>query len=485
MITFKTDAQRVPRVLVPRPYQEKAIAACIDFALDHHDGGSILISCPPGGGKTVIAAFVLRILAADQGLRGLAWAHRREIVFQIYDHLIACGVPRDLLGVIVSGDAGHEEDDESRPARRVDPAALIQVGTIQMITRRRPPADVVWSDEAHLDAAEGRKRLRRAYPTAVHIGTTGSPCRLDGRGLRFEYDSLLQVSSPAELIALGYLAEPRVWTVPPELLPDLRRVRKTCGDYAPGELSDAANRRPIIGGIVEHWKRHADGLRTFAFAVTIAHSRHITKAFKEANVPWEHVDGGTPLATRRQILDRVTTGDLMGVSCAELLTAGVDRPPIKCVIQARPTLSLVLHLQQTGRCMRPWNGATPVILDHAGNNVQHGLPQDERDWEAVFEGSNARQGPSGARPRPRACGACYVVITPELTACPSCGMNVPPTPLLAPLAPERDGALVELKFPAENRADHWLIIQHVAKDIGASPAWAADVYKRRYGVLPP
>ena len=42
-------------------------------------------------------------------------AHRREIVCQNYDHLIGCGVPRHLIGILLTGDAGHEQNDPSCP----------------------------------------------------------------------------------------------------------------------------------------------------------------------------------------------------------------------------------------------------------------------------------------------------------------------------------------------------------------------------------
>lgn len=203
-----------------RAYQSTAVDAIVTFAAEHPEGGSLLICCPPGGGKTVIVALSMNTLVAAQGLRAVAWAHRREIVCQNYDHLIACGVPRHLIGILLTGDAGHEQDNLSMPRRRTDLSAPIQVGTVGMIRKHRPPADMVWSDEAHLDASDGRRALRALYPTAFHLGTTGTPSRLDGRGLKREYGTFLPVSSVTELIALGYLADPIVWTVPDHLLPN-------------------------------------------------------------------------------------------------------------------------------------------------------------------------------------------------------------------------------------------------------------------------
>ena len=211
----------------------------------------------------------------------------------------------------------------------------------------------------------------------------------------------------------------RSWTVPDHLLPDLKSVRKKRGDYDVAELGRVSNRRAIVGGIVEHWSATRTVCGRSPSGVTKAHARHITRAFQAAGVPWGYVDGKTAYDERQRLLNRVTDGDLIGLSCADLLTAGVDRPAIKCVIQARPTLSLVVHLQQTGRCMRPWGGVAPVILDHAGNSRRLGLPQEERDWQAIFEsetGSSSVQS-SGSRQRVKVCDRCFGVMPPHVAAC--------------------------------------------------------------------
>jgi superfamily II DNA or RNA helicase len=182
------------------------------------------------------------------------------------------------------------------------------------------------------------------------------------------------------------------------------------------------------------------------------------------------------------LLDRVTDGDLIGLSCADLLTAGVDRPAIKCVIQARPTLSLVVHLQQTGRCMRPWDGVAPVILDHAGNSRRLGLPQEERDWQAIFEsetGASSVQS-SGSRQRAKVCERCFGVMPPHVAACRLCDTVFPPS-AVPPLAPEKDGALSRVAVDQATKDEAWETILKVASSVGADEAWAAKVYETRFG----
>ena len=60
---------------------------------------------------------------------------------------------------------------------------------------------------------------------------------------------------------------------------------------------------------------------------------------------------------------------------------------------ARPTLSLAKYLQQVGRGMRVYEGKKYcLILDNVGLYRLFGLPSDDRDWKAMFEGRMAGKG---------------------------------------------------------------------------------------------
>ncbi|MBL8718121.1 MAG: hypothetical protein JNL79_19225 [Myxococcales bacterium] len=179
----------------------------------------------------------------------------------------------------------------------------------------------------------------------------------------------------------GFLVEPRVFTVPAHALPDLSTVKVRGGDYDERELADAVDRRQLVGNIVEHWRKHADGVRTVVFAVSIAHSKHIVERFQEAGVRAEHLDGGTPMLERDAILARLDRGETQVVGSIGTLCEGTDIPSVKCAILARPTKSTGLYLQQAGRILRPYQDQPAVILDHAGSpeTVPRLEPTGERD----------------------------------------------------------------------------------------------------------
>jgi superfamily II DNA or RNA helicase len=198
----------------------------------------------------------------------------------------------------------------------------------------KPRADLVFIDECHRSLARSYVELLGHYPRAVIIGLTATPYRADGKGLGDMYDALVLVSSPRELIDHGYLVEPRVFTVPESAMPDLDGVRVRGGDYDEKALERAVDRSVLVGNIVEHWLKHAGGIRTVAFAVSVAHSRHIVERFREAGVAAEHLDGATPTTERDAILARLEEGTTTVVSNVGCLCEGYDQPAVNRALRA-------------------------------------------------------------------------------------------------------------------------------------------------------
>ena len=450
-----------------RPYQEEAVARLRELVR----GGTrrILIAAATGSGKTSVAGHLI-IRAAEKGHRSLFIAHRRELINQAYGRLVQMGLPEEQVGVIMARDP------------RWRPVAAVQVASIDTLRNRaKPRADLVFVDEAHRASARSYRDLSSHYPDALHIGLTATPYRADGRGLGDIYDHLVQVSSLQALIHQGYLVGPRVFTVPPDALPDLTAVRVRRGDYHEAELADAVDRQALVGNIVEHWQRHAQGLRTVAFAVSVKHSMHIAEQFRQAGVPAEHLDGTTPLEERDQILARLDAGETLVVSNVGVLCEGFDMPSVKCAILARPTKSTGLYLQQAGRILRPWGGLQAVILDHAGCAIEHGLPQEDR--ELTLEETRERGKCTRTGPPLKTCEQCYAVLHPATRQCPECGfIFLPPRDVPA----EYHGELVEVRpgSPQEKRI-YWEKLCAKARAQGFKPGWAYHRFRERFGERPP
>jgi superfamily II DNA or RNA helicase len=155
-----------------RPYQEKDIAR-IQAAIA---AGRlrVLYVAPTGSGKMVVAAaLIAAAISNDQ--RALFLAHRRELIQQASRNLFKLGVEH---GIIQAG-------FPNRPGERVQVASIQTLHARAVRTRKieLPPADLVIVDEAHHCPARTYRQLIRAYPQAVILGMTATPCRSDGRGL--------------------------------------------------------------------------------------------------------------------------------------------------------------------------------------------------------------------------------------------------------------------------------------------------------------
>ena len=470
-----------------RPYQDDVVD---EFERKVAEGvRRIIIVAPTGAGKTVIAAEIIKRAAAKYQ-RVLFLAHRDELLTQ----------PRDKLKNFFDIIAGIIKAGRDKDAR---PQALVQVAGVQTLywrcvrTNRMelPAADIVFVDECHHVRAMTYQKIIEAYPDAIIVGLTATPCRGDGRGLGNIFEVIIDCPQIPELIKHDppYLVPVKIFAPPP---PDLRGVQvMSTGDYNTDELS--ARMDPLVGDFVEHWLRHAQRRRTIAFAVDVPHSVDITNELIKSGVRAEHVDGTTPQGDREAILGRLASGETEVVSNCMILTEGFDLPDIGCIALVRPTRSLGLFRQMIGRGLRPADGKSDVIiLDHSGGVYRHGRPDDVIAWtldidrRATNTTHDARIAKTGSDPfcECKACGH----LRMKGMACDNCGWEPKPP---ARAVEYIDADLVELgsagtpletdriAFFCELRGH-----QRTARKKDGSPyhpKWAACQFKDKFKSWPP
>ena len=464
-----------------RPYQHDVVAE-FDHAVAAGQRRIILVA-PTGSGKTVIAATIInRAVEAHQ--RVLVIAHRREIIQQTRDKLIANGLQPGVI------QAGLEKD-----LRLLAP---VQVASIQTLWSRAirsetiplPVATLVIIDEAHHSRANTYQKIIEAYPDAILLGLTATPCRGDGRGLGNVFETMVECPQVAELISGGYLVKSRVYA---PIDPDLKGVRTEKGDYVVSQLASRMNTDQLVGDLVTHWHKHGERRPTITFAVDVAHSVHIKDEFINAGVRAEHIDGSTPKDERDAILERLKSGETEVVANCMVLTEGFDCPDIGCIILARPTKQIGLFRQMVGRGLRPAPGKKDVvILDHSGAVFRHGLPEDHVEWtlnvDRRAENPTQDRRRRGEEPKLRTCPSCQVMMTKP--PCPSCGW-MPVTRS----GRDRDFLDGELGLVVGGRAkanqyspadrQQWLaMLHHIAQERSYQRGWIAHKYKEKFGTWP-
>ena len=450
-------------MIVLRDYQTDLI----DRAREGFRAGlrSVLLQLPTGGGKTVLSAMMVRNTVAKGNT---AWwlVHRREIINQASSTFSSLGIPH---GLVMGGAI-------------TDPMQRVQIGSIQTIARRLsrlPKPDIIVFDEAHHMGAKQYQDVFDAFPDAVKLGLTATPARLDGKGLGNWFQRLIEGPTVSLLIERGALSPYRLFA---PATPDLADVKSLGGDYKRDALSKIMDRPSIVGDAVAHYTRLASGKRAVVFACSIEHSRNIVAQFQEAGITAEHVDGSMDTPSRDAAIARFVSGETLILSNVDLFGEGFDVPAIEAVIMLRPTQSLSLYLQQVGRGLRPLAGKeTAIILDHAGNSLRHGLPDDEREWSLADKVKRAKAAP--AETPVRQCPECYRVYRPA-PKCPGCGYE---TPVAARVVEEVEGVLSEIDAAAVKREakreegacrtlEDW---QALASRRGYSSGWAWHRFQAR------
>lgn len=386
-----------------RPYQQQVIDEARNAYRQHR---AVLMCMPTGAGKTFTASTVVQGAAAK---RNVTWwlTHRRELAAQASKTFHHLGIPH---GIIQAGYVAN-------------PNALVQVASIQTIVRRLhelpEPAFICFDETHHIGAAQWDMLFHR-YPRARILGLTATPWRLDGQGLGRWYSHMVEGPTTAQLIADGSLSPYRLFA---PSTPDLAGVATAAGDYQRGALAKAMNKPQIVGDAIGHYSRLCAGKRAVAFAAGIENSRNVVEQFKSAGIAAEHVDGEMPVELRDAAVERFRRGETLVLSNDSIFGEGFDLPAIEAAILLRPTKSLSLHLQQVGRALRPCEGKTEaIILDHAGNSLTHGLPDDPREWS--LDDRERRKKAEASQVSARQCTECFFMYRPA-PKCPQCG-HVPP-----------------------------------------------------------
>jgi ATP-dependent helicase IRC3 len=351
-----------PSAITLRPYQEEAIAAVNDAALDGITRP--LVALPTGTGKTVVFAHLID----QRSGRSLVLAHRDELIRQAADKLLMVN-PDFNLGVVKA-----EENQVSAP---------VVVGSVQTLSRQNrleqlaPDFSNIIVDEAHHAVADSYQRILEHVGSLgeggpLTVGFTATPERADQVGLGQVWERIVYQKSLLEMITAGYLCDLRAVRV--TLKADLDQVHTRGGDFVDSELESALLNADAPQHVVAAYQEHALSRKALVFTPTVRLAHDMATEFRNAGIAAEALDGKTPLDERRDILHRLRTGETSVVCNCAVLTEGFDEPSIDCIIVARPTKSKPLYIQMLGRGTRTYPGkADCLVLDVVGVTSRHSI----------------------------------------------------------------------------------------------------------------
>ena len=306
------------------------------------------------------------------------------------------------------------------------------VASIDTVSRRLNSTDVqnwirhfdlIIVDEAHDATSDSYQSVLGfiiTHKCVSVIGYTATPYRIGRKGHTW-WDCCVKPVTAAELRDAGYLAPITIYS-PANI--NTQNISIQRGDFVNKELYATVNQRKIYGKIVKTYERLAKGKSALVFCVNKEHSRRVCEAFTANGYVSMHCDCGTDVEERKRVLsylgDSRRSGKPFILCNVNIFSTGIDVPSVEVVIQARPTASKVLYIQQVGRALRTFNGKYKALLiDHGGNALRFGSPYDDHDPELVDLDRIPRQ--ASAPPVGHRCQACGYYSSTLHDVCPGCG----------------------------------------------------------------
>lgn len=425
-----------------------------------------------GSGKTIVFCNITE-RTAIKGNSVCILVHRDHLLRQTSDHLTLLGVPHGLIA------PGHSMTG--------DPIQIASVMTLaRRIHRMKPPALIV-IDECHHTPAGTWKKILETWSSSRILGVTATPIRLDGKGLGINaggfFDTMIEGPDIRWLIDNSYLSQPLVYAPPTNI--DLKGIRTQCGDYEKHELSVRMDKPTITGSVIEHYLRLCPGAPAILFAASVKHAEHSAEQFNAAGIPAASLTGELSDGMRKHRISSLANGQIKILTSCEIISEGTDIPVVTAAILLRPTQSTGMFLQQCGRALRPFPGKiNAIILDHVGNCLRHGLPDDSRAWE-LNVGIMKSRGPAKSGPSIKSCEKCFAVYSRFLASCPQCGhVNAVNEREIKQVDGELEQLTSEQLEKMRLRKQQGMMtdlagLLAIARQRGYNPAWAHHVFNGR------
>jgi len=353
----------------------------------------------------------------DNGKKVLVIMRRTDLIVQTNENFIKYN---GIHASIIQG------------TRKIDPCNPVQICSIDTIRNRikkdnynfLKEYDYVLVDEAHDTTSPSYDKFFTFMGDKFYIGFTATPYTIGGKPLAF-WETYVKPIEAHELRDRGYLSPARVY-VPAKI--DTKGIKKFSGEFNNHELFKVVSDLKIVGDIVETWKKLGDNRPTVLFAVNKAHAQLMSHAFNEAGIPSTFRDESHSPSERMQAKKDLISGKIKILCNVMIFSTGWDCEEIGTLIMARPTMSLVLYIQQCGRGLRVNKQYDDcIILDHAGNSIERfGLPYDEHEAN-IGDGKEKGKNNSGdldPKFTIKECPDCSAVLERSAKSCIYCGADV-------------------------------------------------------------
>lgn len=395
-----------------------------------------LVDACVGAGKSLIFAELARREIARGG-RAMILAHTRELVEQNAGAARALGLQTGINAAALG----------ERTWRAPVISAAIQ--SVYRSAQNFGPITLLLADESHLwpHSESGMYRsFCRAFGDVRIAGGSGTTFRLQGgslvEGEGAPFDKVVFRYSIVDGIRDGYLCP--AFSIGADDAIDESKLKTRSGEYTSAS-SDAQMLAAMDNHIAQIVHHGADRRAWLIFEAGAKAARAMTKRLGEWGVAAGLVLGETPQAERAALIAKFREGRLRALVNVQALTTGFDVPQVDLLVMRRPTQSLGLYIQMTGRCLRTVGGniqasiaagkADAAVLDFAGNIERHGpldfiRPKATESRLVSCETCGARNATAAVRcwscssPMTKLCPACLETVRKGVLDCPHCGFDM-------------------------------------------------------------
>lgn len=387
-----------------------------------------LVQLDTGGGKTLIMASLAKICN-----NFIIIAHRNILIWQISKTLASVGINHNIIATKYTlqkcaiynkkhfGKTFIDQLLNNRFCASID-------SIISRHKHRKLRLDTSFNyliiiDEAHHCIDENKwGKLRSIFPNSRIVGFTATPCRLDGKSLKSVFNNLVQAekliyNSVKTLIEQNFLSDFEVYTIPSNF--DFKALKLGINnEYTQQSLDAAICKSTIVGDVIKHYKKLANGKQAVIMCVSILNAEVMANKFLEEGIAAACISSNMSQVEISRRLDLFLAKEIKVLCNVDMVGEGFDVPGIECLIMARKTNSLVSYRQWIGRSLRPCEGKEyAIILDHVANVFRHDMPDSHIDW-------SLDQPPESARTTNLvACEKCHFTFYGWMIICPHCGFE--------------------------------------------------------------
>ena len=339
-----------------RPYQQELVTEIRDAL---HRTKRILAVMPTGAGKSRTACHIIES-AVSRGRLCLVLVNRDRLVKQWHDVMSELGLKHGIIQF------GIEPNDEPVQIASVD----------SYVSRLDKKFDICISDEAHYVLGDNYRACIE-HQDGISIGLTATPMKMNGDGFGCLFDEIVQGVSMRNLQDHGYLSNLDIYSPAP---PDVD-IELIDGDFNQAQYMRKVSGTKRLSNAIELYRKHIDGKRTIIFAVNIADSRNISKAFTGSGIHAKCIHSKQSQKTQDAILKQFCNDEFKVLVSVNILSEGADFPWLEAGIDMAPTASLARYIQKWGRLLRISPGKThATMLDLAGSYWIHGEPWIDHEW---------------------------------------------------------------------------------------------------------